>query len=277
MRKITGMRWFSISSSRKLMNGASAPSASARAPSCFSAVEKYGEKKNTCRSRLASSASANWPSCSRTSSSCPARGGLEQRARVDGGDLFHSVGTSAGRPVLRAKIVFDVRSHETPAPLEIDEKSSSPSASSTRRFWSSGVSALRVTFSVARIVRSATSSRISSSARWSRPRCRVGALGGGDEDLLACRFAPRARAPRRSAARADDLLGLGARLLQALAVFGEQLLGLLARALGGVDRLLDRLLAPVERFADAREGELRSSSIEIPKTSSVQIIRPSPG
>src|SRR5918997_2153637 len=44
-------------------------------------------------------------------------------------------------------------------------KSSSDTASSTRRRWSSSVSVLRVTFSVARIVRSATSARISWIAR----------------------------------------------------------------------------------------------------------------
>jgi len=45
------------------------------------------------------------------------------------------------------------------------EKSSSPIASSTRRRWSSLSSVLRVIFSVARIVRFVTSSRISAIAR----------------------------------------------------------------------------------------------------------------
>ena len=49
---------------------------------------------------------------------------------------------------------------------------------------------------------------------------------------------------------------LPARLLEALAVFGQQLIGLRAGALGGVDRVLDRLLAPVQRFGDAWEGVL---------------------
>jgi hypothetical protein len=62
MRKITGIRWFSSSSSRKLRKNGSAPSTILCRPSFFSCVEKYGEKKNTCSSWSASSASANWPS-----------------------------------------------------------------------------------------------------------------------------------------------------------------------------------------------------------------------
>ena len=54
----------------------------------------------------------------------------------------------------------------------------------------------------------------------------------------------------------DDLVGLRARLAQPLAVLGEQLVGLGPRALGGVDRLLDRVLALVERLGDARERAL---------------------
>ena len=54
----------------------------------------------------------------------------------------------------------------------------------------------------------------------------------------------------------DDLVGLRPRLLQALAVLGQDLIGFRARALGRVDRLFDRLLAAPEGFADAWEGEL---------------------
>jgi hypothetical protein len=60
---------------------------------------------------------------------------------------------------------------------------------------------------------------------------------------------------RRLARAGDDLLGLLARLAQALPVFLEQLVGLVPRALGGVDRLVDRLAPAVERLADARERE----------------------
>src|SRR5205807_8123293 len=64
----------------------------------------------------------------------------EQRARVYLGELLH----------------YD---------WEIPEKSSDLRASSTSRRWSAASSVLRVTFSVAMIVRSATSRRRSSSAR----------------------------------------------------------------------------------------------------------------
>src|SRR6185312_3644196 len=66
---------------------------------------------------------------------------LEQRTCVDLGDLFHG-------QFLRTS-------------PESWSKSSSPRASSTRRRWSSSVRVLRVTFSVASTVRSATSLRIS--------------------------------------------------------------------------------------------------------------------
>src|SRR4051795_2642252 len=73
-------------------------------------------------------------------------GGLEQRAGVDLTELFHQL--------LEA----------LPSGANA-EKSTSDSASSIRRFWSSPSSDFRATFSVAMIVRFATSLRISSSAR----------------------------------------------------------------------------------------------------------------
>src|SRR6185437_3139193 len=72
------------------------------------------------------------------------KGDLEQRPGVDRGDLFHQLPRSSP---------------------EREAKSSSDRASSTRRFWSSSVSDLRATFSVASTVRSATSARISWIAR----------------------------------------------------------------------------------------------------------------
>src|ERR1019366_6724183 len=71
-------------------------------------------------------------------------GDLEQRACVDLGELLHQLCVASA---------------------EIAEKSSSLSASSTSLRWSASVSVLRVTFSVAMIVRSATSLRMSSRAR----------------------------------------------------------------------------------------------------------------
>src|SRR3954453_5801535 len=73
-------------------------------------------------------------------------GGLEQRAGVDLTELFHQL--------LEA----------LPSGANA-EKSTSDNASSIRRFWSSPSSDFRATFSVAMIVRFATSLRISSSAR----------------------------------------------------------------------------------------------------------------
>src|SRR3954447_3376701 len=73
-------------------------------------------------------------------------GGLEQCARIDLAELFHQL--------LEA----------LPSGAKA-EKSTSASASSMRRFWSSESSDFRATFSVAMIVSLATSLRISSSAR----------------------------------------------------------------------------------------------------------------
>jgi hypothetical protein len=51
----------------------------------------------------------------------------------------------------------------------------------------------------------------------------------------------------------DDVLRLLTRLLEALAILGEQAVRLSLRPLGGVDRLLDRALADVELLLDPRE------------------------
>ena len=58
----------------------------------------------------------------------------------------------------------------------------------------------------------------------------------------------------------DDLIRLRAGLVQALAVFGEQLLGLGAGALGRVDRLFDRQLAPFQRLAVAQTPSLAAAA-----------------
>ena len=163
---------------------------------------------------------------------------LEQRAGVDGGDLLHGASRRSDRPDSAAK-------------------SSSDSASSTSRFWSSSVSVLRVTFSVASTVRSATSLRISWIARrvscsMSRRVCAIisSRLRLASATTSASLFSAvlRARAtissawPRASCSRSR--------------YSASSLSASLARALGGVDRLLDRLLALVQRLRDAREGEL---------------------
>ena len=165
-------------------------------------------------------------------------GRLEQRARVDLGDLLH----------------LARRSLRSPASAE---KSTSSSASSIRRRWSSSSSDLRVTFSVATTVRSATSLRISSSARRvsasmsrrvgsiSSSRCFVGV---GLRLVLQRSAALRARATMSSACSRASFR----RARYSASSSSASLLG----ALGGVDRLLDRLAPLVERLRDAREGEL---------------------
>ncbi len=178
------------------------------------------------------------PSCSRSSSSLPcSQCHLEQRAGVYLGELLHQ---------------FCAASEAMP------EKSISLSASSTSRRWSASLRVLRVTFSVARIVRSATSLRMSSSAR----------LVAASMSRSALSWQPRPASPGRCslascscdfgglASALDDLVRLRAGLLQPLAVLGEDLIGFRAGALGRVDRVFDRLLTATERFADAREGEL---------------------
>ena len=120
-------------------------------------------------------------------------------------------------------------------------------------------SVLRVTFSVASTVRSATSARISwiarrVSASMSRRVCsiissRLRARLGERLGLVRPRPSLRARATMSSAwPRAPRRGARGTRASSSSA----SLLG----ALGGVDRVLDRLLALVERLGDAREGDL---------------------
>src|SRR5918994_3225889 len=83
-------------------------------------------------------------------------GGLEQRLGVYARDLLHYSGnSSASRPGLPGSLGLPF---PTASP-ERAEKSTSARASSTSRFWSSASSDLRVTFSVASTVRSATSLR----------------------------------------------------------------------------------------------------------------------
>ena len=155
------------------------------------------------------------------------------------------------------------RRRSPPSPLSAPRPATarrSPARPRPRRPGVAGprsVSVLRVTFSVARIVRSATSARIS----WIARRVSV------SMSLRACSSSSSRRrlpAPDRVrllllaglAGAGDDVVGLLARGRQALAVLRQQLVGLPARALGRVDRVLDRLLALVERLGDARERDL---------------------
>jgi hypothetical protein len=60
----------------------------------------------------------------------------------------------------------------------------------------------------------------------------------------------------RTAGAGDDLVGLATRVREPLAVLAQQLVGLDLGALRVVDRVLDRLLALVERLTDTRERDL---------------------
>ena len=149
IRKITGIRCFSASSSRKLTSSGSAPSTELADPvpllgrgevgaeeedlQVGGLVDRVGELRRAARGP-------------RRACRCSCAD-LEQRVGVDAGDLLHRLAPRSSRR-RRGR-----------------EKSTSASASSTRRFWSSSSSDLRVTFSVASTVRSATSLRICSSER----------------------------------------------------------------------------------------------------------------
>ena len=232
-RKMTGMRWFSTSSSRKLIEhrvGAVDRAVAARPASPRSRstarrrtlqlavlVERVGELRRAARGRRRA---------------CPAPGRPRTAsARRPGRSLPWA---SSGAPRRSAR-----------------EKSSSPSASSTSRCWSSSVERLardllgRQDRQVGDLACGSPGSRGAS-----RPRCRG----------ASARAAPRAwRCASSSDSRscASPVLRARATISSACARASlsrsrysrEQLVGLLARALGGVDRVLDRLLALVERLA----------------------------
>ncbi len=141
-------------------------------------------------------------------------------------------------------------------PPEIDEKSSSESASCTSRFWSSVVEHLardllrrhhrQVGDLTADVVERAFARRLDVALGFAR---------GFGENLLPALFGLVLVRVGRLARALHDLFGLCARLLQTLAVFVQQLVGLLARALGRIDRFFDAPLAPFQRLRDAREGQ----------------------
>ena len=140
------MRWFSSSSSRKFRKSGSAPSTALCSPSFFSLRREVRREEEhlqlavcrRARRRTRRAARARRRACPRRAR--PRTASVRRRRRSPPSPA------SAPRPDSAAK-------------------SSSATASSTSRRWSSAVSVLRVTFSVARIVRSATSARISWIAR----------------------------------------------------------------------------------------------------------------
>src|SRR3712207_4704754 len=91
------------------------------------------------------------------------------------------------------------------------------------------------------------------------PRLRFDVLASRRHELLAPGLAAlvglRDRGLRRLAGAGDDVVGLLAGLLEAEAVLVQQLVGLSALALGGLDVVRDRGRALVERVLDPRERE----------------------
>ena len=183
---------------------------------------------------------------------------LEQRARVDRGDLFHGASRA-------------------PSP-DSAEKSSSASASSTSRCWSSSVSVLRVTFSVARTVRSATSLRISwiarrVSASMSRRVCSISSsrlrLASSSDSRSCSSPALRARATISSACSR-------ASLRRSRYSASSSSASVRVRSAVSIESSIAcwRLSS-----ASAMRGNasLRRMTASMPKTSSVQIISPTSG
>ena len=197
------MRCFSISSSRKFRITGSASVTARSSPSFFSCGGEVGrEEEDLQLARLVERVGERAELLAHRRRACPG----PWRPR-----------TASGRRPWRSL-------PSAPSSAESEAKSSSASASSTSRFWSSSVSDLRVTFSVASTVRSATSARISWIARRvsasmsrrvcsiisSRLRARLG------DDLVLGGLAGLARA-------GDDLVRLTARLGEPLAVLGQHL------------------------------------------------------
>ena len=93
MRKITGMRWFSISSLRKFRKRSSAPSSSALERLLLLVASRSRARRRTPPARgCSSSASANWPSCSRSSSSLPCSRATSNSERAyTSGELLHQL------------------------------------------------------------------------------------------------------------------------------------------------------------------------------------------
>ena len=154
------------------------------------------------------------------------------------------------------------------------------SASSTSRRWSSAVSVLRVTFSVARTVRSATSLRISwiarrVSASMSRRACAMQLLALGAALLRG--LAPRGSRPPCARGRRSPRPAARASLRRSRYSSSSSSASLRVRSAVSIESSI-ALLALVERLGDrAGTRTSRSSRSETPKTTSVQIISPTPG
>src|SRR4051794_6280486 len=219
------------------------------------------------------SASANWPSCSRMESSFPLSFAAPKRA------FAYTRAISSISALRLLSFASGGYANHAASPVATPpsrlEKSTSARASSISRFWSSPVSDLRVTFSVVRTVRSATSLRMrsserrvsasmsrraaaSSSSRFSRPSSAAWAL------VVSAALRARAtmssacsRASRRRPRYSSRIWSASSRVFSACSIESRMALARLSSAswIRGKATLL-------------------STYIVIPKTSSVQIIRP---
>src|SRR3954469_1438715 len=217
--------------------------------------------------------SGTWPSCSRMESSFPLSFAAPKRA-------FAYTRTISSISALRLlSFASGGYANHAASPVATPpsrlEKSTSARASSISRFWSSPVSDLRVTFSVVSTVRSATSLRMrsserrvsasmsrraaaSSSSRFSRPSSAAWAL------VVSAALRARAtmssacsRASRRRPRYSSRIWSASLRVFSACSIESRMALARLSSAswIRGKATLL-------------------STYIVIPKTSSVQIIRP---
>ena len=201
-------------------------------------VEKYGEKRKTCRSWLASIASASWPSCSCTTSSRPARG--PPRA-------------APGR-----------RRRRSPPRASPSSPRSAPRSRARRAPPRRGAAGRRRSASCASPSRPRGPSALATSSRICADRAaRLGldVAPGLLEQLLAAlarlHRRPRARRPRRCAARGATISSACSRASLRRSRYSARSSSASWRVRSArVDRVLDRLLAAVEGGADRREREL---------------------
>ncbi len=234
------MRWFSISSERKFRRISSAPSSSVPSACCFSLRREVGrEEEHGQLAVLVQRVGELAELLAQLVQPAALAGDLEQRAAVDLGELLHQLlwappapGGQAGEVEFAERLL-----HEAPLVGVVERLARDLLGGHDRE----------VGDLAADVVERALGGGVDVA---------LGALGRLGEDLLPAVAGLVLVRLGRLARALDDLLRLGPGLLQALAVFGEQLVGLGARALGRVDRLVDAARRVRRALADAREDGL---------------------
>src|SRR3954447_21956398 len=161
---------------------------------------------------------------------------LEQRAGVDGGDLLHGLVALLGRQ--RGEVELAQRLLDVPPLVGAVERLARDLLG--RKHGQVGDLGADLLDRAARLGLDVAAGLLH----------HLLALGARFRERLLLGRLGRAAGPR------DDLVRLAARVGEPLAVLAQQLVGLLAHLRGVVDRFLDRVLALVERLADARERDL---------------------